>query len=111
MSHYAHIKNNIVDNVIVAEKDFIDKLPNSNEWIKTSYNTTGGKHKLKKTPLRKNFACIGYTYDNVRDAFIPPKPYNSWILDENTCLWYSPKSKPNGNYYWNEELLEWIEFD
>ena len=85
-------------------------------WKQTSYNTNGGIHSLGGTPFRKNHAGIGYTYDEVRDAFIPPKPYNSWILNETTCNWNSPVAKPeltqeqidNENYYiWNEEILNW----
>ena len=106
MSHYAKIENNIVTEVIVAEEEFINKL--NGEWIKTSYNTIGGIHLLGETPLRKNFASIGYTYDRTRDAFIPPKPYNSWILDEETCLWNSPVPCPtDAPYNWNEEEQRW----
>jgi hypothetical protein len=78
-------------------------------WKQTSYNTIGGVHKLGGTPFRKNHAGIGFTYDLNRDAFVPPKPYNSWILNENTCLWNPPIDKPNdGNkYIWNEEILNW----
>ena len=82
-------------------------------WKQTSYNTTGGIHKLGGTPFRKNFASIGYTYDETRDAFILPKPFNSWILNEDTCLWNAPIAKPttileNNQYYsWNESTLTW----
>lgn len=78
-------------------------------WIQTSYNTQGGVHLLGGTPLRKNYAGIGYTYDEVLDAFIPPKPYSSWVLNEDTCLWRSPVAQPNdGNRYsWNETNLTW----
>lgn len=113
MSHYAKIENGIVTNVIVAEQDFINTL--QEKWIQTSYNTHGGKHydenniEDNKFPLRFNYACIGYTYDEVRDAFIPPKPYDSWLLDEETCLWESPISYPQDekSYIWNEELVNW----
>lgn len=90
MSHYAKInENNIVEQVIVAEQDFIDTsaVGNPAQWIQTSYNTHGGQHRLGGIPLRKNYAGIGYTYDPVRDAFIPPKPGDNYILDEATCLW------------------------
>jgi hypothetical protein len=82
--------------------------PNAN-WKQTSYNTYGGVHKLGGTPFRKNHASIGYTYDENRDAFIPKKPYNSWVLNENTCQWESSIPMPNdGNIYiWNEENLNW----
>lgn len=92
MSHFAQVENGIVTQVIVAEQDFIDTgaLGNPNTWIQTSYNTYGGKHQLGGTPLRKNFATVGYTYDATRDAFIPPKPEGNWVLNENTCLWQEP---------------------
>jgi hypothetical protein len=78
-------------------------------WKKTSYNTNAGVHSLGGTPFRKNHAGIGYTYDSQRDAFIPPKPYNSWILNENTCNWESPIFKPDNEnkYTWNEENQNW----
>ncbi|NDG30370.1 hypothetical protein EB118_09895 [bacterium] len=82
--------------------------PNSN-WKQTSYNTVRGIHNNGGTPFRKNYAGIGYTYDPQRDAFIPPKPFNSWILNENTCLWEAPIAYPTDNnvYRWNEETLSW----
>ena len=82
--------------------------PNAN-WKQTSYNTSNGIHKLGEIPFRKNFAGIGYTYDENRNAFIPPKPFNSWILNEQTCNWEAPVVYPNdGNKYsWNEEILNW----
>ena len=85
-------------------------------WKQTSYNTHGGVHSLGGTAFRKNHAGIGYTYDETKDAFIPQKPYNSWILNEFTCLWEAPVARPeltqeqidNKNYYkWNEEILNW----
>ena len=79
-------------------------------WKQTSYNTHGGIHSLGGTPFRKNHAGIGYTYDSNRDAFIPPKPYNSWILNESTCNWEAPIVMPiddNNMYKWNEEILNW----
>lgn len=109
MAHFAKVVNRIVEQVIVAETEFFDTFVDSSpgEWIQTSYNTHGGQHMLGGTPLRKNFAGIGYTYDKDRDAFIPPKPYNSWVLDEETCLWKAPVEKPEGNYIWNENILNW----
>ena len=79
-------------------------------WKQTSYNTNGGVHSLGGTPFRKNHAGIGYTYDEIRDAFIPQKPYNSWLLNESTCLWNAPISYPTDGqrYSWNEETLNWI---
>jgi len=91
--------------------DFLKTLynePNS-VWKQTSYNTNGGIHSLGGTPFRKNHAGIGYIYDSNKDAFIPPKPYNSWILNEFTCLWKAPISYPTDGkkYKWNEEILNW----
>jgi len=89
--------------------DFLTKLTGYPVWVKTSYNTKGGVHKLGGTPLRKNHAGIGYTYDETRDAFIPPKSYPSWILNEFTCLWEAPVAYPtDGEFYtWNESTLTW----
>ena len=89
--------------------DFLTKLTGWAIWKQTSYNTYGGVHKLGGTPLRKNHAGIGYTYDEDRDAFIPPKPFKSWILNESTCLWESPIPYPqdNNKYNWNEQNQSW----
>ena len=89
--------------------DFLTKLTGWAIWKQTSYNTIGGVHKLGGTPFRKNHAGIGYTYDEDRDAFIPKKPYASWILNETTCLWESPVVKPDDGqiYSWNEETTSW----
>lgn len=121
MAHFAEIdENNIVLRVIVAEQDFIDSgaVGDSSRWIQTSYNTRGGIYykpnsdepsEDQSKALRKNYAGIGYTYDANLDAFIPPKPFNSWILNNQTGLWESPIPYPNdGNYYaWNEETKSW----
>ena len=82
-------------------------------WKQTSYNTKGGVHLLGGTPLRKNHAGIGFTYDEDRDAFIPKKPFNSWILDEETCQWEAPVAYPNDGqrYSWNEENQTWQVID
>ena len=89
--------------------DFLTKLTGYPLWKQTSYNTQGGVHNNNGTPLRKNHAGIGYTYDEDRDAFIAPKPFNSWVLNESTCLWEAPVSKPNDEekYTWNELTLAW----
>lgn len=89
--------------------DFLTKLTGWAIWKQTSYNTHGGVHNNNGTPLRKNHAGIGYTYDEDRDAFIPKKPFNSWILNENTCLWESPIPYPqdNNKYTWNEQNQSW----
>ena len=89
--------------------DFLTKLTGWAIWKQTSYNTYAGVHKFGGTPFRKNHAGIGYTYDEIRDAFIPPKTFNSWILNEDTCLWNAPVDYPqDGNKYkWNESILTW----
>ena len=93
--------------------DFLTKLTGWAIWKQTSYNTHGGVHKLGGTPLRKNFASIGMTYDEDRDAFIPKKLFKSWVLNETTCLWEAPVGKPtaeleNNQYYsWNESIINW----
>jgi hypothetical protein len=113
MSHFAKVLDGKVIQVIVAEQDFFDTFVDTSagEWIQTSYNTYGGEHKLGGTPLRKNYAGIGYSYDKDLDAFIPPKPFNSWILNEATCLWEAPVSYPNDEklYEWDESTLNWVE--
>jgi len=107
MTHFAKIENNKVVNVIVAEKSYIDTL--DGEWIQTSYNTNGGKNKRTGIPIRKNYAGIDDVYDSVRNAFYHQKPYNSWILNEENCIWDSPIPKPIDDkfYQWNEKLQTW----
>jgi hypothetical protein len=117
MSHYAKIENGKVTQVIVAEEKFISTQ--SGLWIQTSYNTRGGIHYNPQTgmpsidqssALRKNYASIGDIYDSVLDAFYIPQPFSSWTLNEETCVWEAPSQKPNtGNYYWDEEQLQWKE--
>ena len=111
MAHFAKVNINIVEQVIVAEPEFFDTFVDSSPgtWIQTSYNTYGGVHTLGGTPLRKNYAGIGYTYDAGRDAFIPPKLYNSWTLNETSCLWEPPTPYPNDDnrYKWNESTTSW----
>ncbi len=114
MSHFAKIDiNNMVTKVIVAEQEFIDDsvVGDSSLWIQTSYNTRGGIHSNGETPLRFNFAGIGYTYDPTRDAFIAPQPFPSWALNEDTCLWESPVAYPDDDkmYTWDEATTNWIE--
>ena len=89
--------------------DFLTKLTGWSIWVQTSYNTIGGVHSSGGTPLRKNHAGIGYTYDEDRDAFIPKKPYNSWILNEDTCIWEAPVAMPEDDnmYTWNESTTSW----
>jgi len=110
MSHFAKINpSGIVENIIVAEQEYIDTLLDKDSWVQTSYNTRGGVHLFGGVPLRKNYAGYGYTYDSVRDAFIPPKPYPSWILNEDTCLWEAPVQMPvdENIYLWDESLVNW----
>ena len=122
MAHFAKLgTGNIVEEIIVVsndiaitEQDGINFLKNLYKdqhlpVIQTSYNTHGGVHNNNETPFRINYAGIGFKYDQQRDAFIPKKPYNSWILNETTCLWEAPVIKPNdGNMYnWNEQIQNW----
>ena len=121
MAHFCKLGvGNIVERVEVVSNDiatteqagidFLNKLYNTRDVYKqTSYNTKLGEHKLGETPLRKNYASIGFTYDQTRDAFIPPKPFTSWILNEETCQWKAPVAYPDdGNVYnWNEETQQW----
>lgn len=110
MAHFAKVEDGIVTQVIVAEQDVIDSGLFGDGWIQTSYNTRGGQHPEGR-PLRKNFAGVGYTYDAVRDAFIPPQNYPSWTLNEDTCLWDAPVPYPDdGKFYnWDEGTLAWVE--
>jgi len=121
MSHYAKVKDGVVVNVIVAEAEFFENLVEEEpgEWLQTSYNTVGGVHYDPETgepsedqskSLRKNHPGVGYTYDVDKDAFIPPQPFNSWSLNDDTCLWEAPTPRPDDpdHYYeWNEDTLSW----
>lgn len=112
MSHFAKVEGGIVTEVLVIEQDVIDTglFGDPALFVQTSYNTIGGQHPEGR-PLRKNFAGIGFTYDAERDAFIPPQPYASWTLDEETCLWNAPVPPPSGEtpYVWDENTLTWVE--
>ena len=116
--HVVHNNELLVDGVEDEQKgiDFLNNLFKTNDtWKQTSYNTQGGVHTLGGTPLRKNYAGIGYTYDETRDAFIPKQRYNSWTLNEDTCQWEPPVAYPvytpgdDKYYYWNEETTSWDE--
>jgi len=116
MGHFAKVLDGKVIQVIVAESEFFETFLDSTpgEWIQTSYNTLGGIHRQGGIPLRMNFAGIGFSYDPIRDAFIPPQPYPSWTLNENTCLWEPPYAMPVHSadikpYYWDEPSLSWKE--
>jgi hypothetical protein len=112
MAHFAKVVDSKVVQVIVAEPEFFNTFVDSSPgaWIQTSYRTHGGQHP-EGTPLRKNYAGIGYSYDAGRDAFIPPKPFASWTLNDTTCLWDAPVAMPTDGkvYSWNEEVGNWVE--
>ena len=121
MAHFAEINSdNIVLRVVIIADEFqhrghdflADDVRLGGTWLQTSYNTFAGVHRLGGTPFRKNYAGIGYTYDASRDAFIPPKRYTSWTLNESTCEWEAPIAYPsNGKpYKWDETTTSWIEF-
>ena len=121
MAHFAKLgTGNIVERVEIVHNniatteqagvDFLNSLYKTNDiWKQTSYNTIGGKHLLGGVPFRKNHAGIGFKYDQYKDAFIPPKPHNSWTLNETTCLWEAPVVYPSDgqNYKWNETIQNW----
>jgi hypothetical protein len=106
MAHYAKVLDGKVIKVIVAEEDFFNTFvdDSAGEWVQTSYNTLGNQHKLGGTPLRKNFAGVGFHYDGT--GFYEPKPYNSWTLNNTTYLWEAPLTKPDGNYIWDEDAYQ-----
>jgi hypothetical protein len=116
MAHYAILdENNIVTQIIVG-KDENEPLPEGfTTWeqyyggVRTSYNTLNGVHLNGGTPFRKNYAGVGYTFDYVLDAFIPPKPYPSWVFNVNTCAWDAPTPSPEGFYAWHEQSKTWVE--
>jgi len=112
MSHFAKVVDGKVTQVIVAEPEFFQTFVDSSpgEWIQTSYNTRGGQHPEGR-PLRKNYAGIGFTYDRTRDAFIPLKPFASWVLNDDTCLWEAPTPMPTDDklYEWDETTTSWKE--
>jgi hypothetical protein len=111
MAHWAKVENGVVVQVNVVDDDFLQANPDryTGEWIKTSYNTYGNVHTLGGTPLHKNYAGIGYTWDGT--GFAAPQPYPSWQLDQETYLWQAPEPMPeDGKHYtWDEESLSWIE--
>ena len=129
MAHFVEIddSNIVIKGVVLDDKDTQDESGNEVEsvgakylsdgfggtWKKTSYNTHGGVHSLGGTPFRKNYAGIGYSYDAAKDAFIPPKPYPSWTLNEDTCQWAAPTAKPDDGkvYIWNEGTTSWDEIE
>lgn len=119
MGHYAFLDGNNIVTEVITGKDEGQDGTDWEQWYgnfrgqvckRTSYNTSGGVHSNGGTPFRKNYAGIGYSYDAERDAFIPPKPFESWVLNEDSCLWEAPVAHPNdgGFYDWNEETQEWV---
>lgn len=120
MAHFAKIENGVVVEIIVADQEVVDSL--DGVWVQTSYNTINGTHVLGGTPMRHNYAKIGGLYDEGADVFYPQKPYQSWLLNKNTWLWYAPKPLPDDSgsydengiwsggveYSWDEENLEWV---
>jgi len=119
MGHYAFLDENNVVTEVITGKDETDTSHDWEQWYgnfrgqvckRTSYNTQGGQHSTGGTPYRKNYAGIGYTYDAARDAFIPPQPYASWTLDEDSCLWQPPVPYPTDSnlYEWDENILNWV---
>ena len=119
MAHWAEIDNDnivtrvlvVADNVEDGQAFLADELGLGGTWKKTSYNTIGGVHTNGGTPFRKNFAGIGYTFDAAKDAFIPPKPFASWTLNNASCLWEAPTAMPTDEklYTWDEETTSWKE--
>ena len=114
MAHFAKVENGVVTQVIVIEQDVLNlgHWGDPALWIQTSYNTQGGVHSQGGTPLRKNYAGVGFTYDSGRDAFIPPKPFASWLLNESTCQWGAPTPMPveeGKRFTWDEPTTSWVE--
>jgi hypothetical protein len=114
MAHFAKVENGVVTSVIVIDQETLNTghWGDPALWVQTSYNTQGGVHSQGGTPLRKNYAGIGYSYDAGRDAFIPPKPFASWVLNETTCNWSAPVAMPTTEgkrYVWRESDTSWVE--
>ncbi len=113
MGHFAKVVDGKVTQVIVAEPEFFDTFVDSSpgQWVQTSYNTHGNQHTKGGTPLRGNFAGIGYHYDSVADVFYPPQPYASWVLSPHTALWEAPVAMPTDGkaYEWQESSQSWVE--
>jgi hypothetical protein len=111
MGHFAKVDRDKVIDVIVAEPEFFETFKDTRpgEWIQTSYNTRGNQHRLGGTPLRGNYAGIGYTYDREHDVFYTPQPYSSWTLNHSTWSWEAPVAHPTDGkkYAWNESTQAW----
>lgn len=115
MSHFAKVLDGKVTRVIVAEPEFFDTFVDTSPgtWLQTSYNTRGNQHTNGGTPLRGNYAGIGYTYDQANDVFYAPQPFASWTLNQTTWLWEAPTPCPTDNkrYRWNEATTSWVEIE
>ena len=124
MAYYAFVDSNNKVVSVISGRNEDEVVEGISDWeayysskrpgltaLRTSCNTFGGVHLLGDTPLRKNYAGIGYTYDEARDAFIPPKPYESWVLNEDTCLWEAPVPRPEGDFVWDEDAGDWMVID
>lgn len=120
MGHYAFIDENHMVTEVIAGRDEDDLVDGVTSWeehygelrgqrcLRTSYNTRAGQHASGGTPFRGNYAGFGFTYDESLDAFIPPKPFPSWVLDEATFSWVAPVAKPSGDYVWDEQAGQWV---
>jgi hypothetical protein len=117
MAHFAQLDdNNIVLNVYPVSNEILDSQNEEESGIDFLIQWSGGYTNWKQTSyngkIRKNYAGIGFTYDSVRDAFVPPKPFDSWLLDEELCQWIPPKARPvEGMYFWNEDNLDWVAYE
>ena len=112
MSHFAKVRSGVVFSVQCVEPESLSTETDF-KWVQTSYNTYGGVHSKGGAPLRKNYAGVGFTYDEALDAFIPPKPFASWVLNEETCLWDAPLAFPDdgSSYIWDESVVNWVPFN
>ena len=112
MAHFAKVENGIVVQVVVAEQEFIDTGALGHGWVQTSYNTIGGIHTQGGTPLRGNYAGVGFTYDEVNDVFYAPQPFDNWVMN-SSWLWVPPIAMPVDEYFytWNQELTVWVQGD
>ena len=111
MSHFAKVENGLVTQVVVAEQEFIDTGALGHGWIQTSYNTIGGVHTQGGTPLRGNYAGVGFTYDATNDVFYAPQPFDNWVLNTTSWLWEPPIAMPVDEYFytWNQETTAWVQ--
>ena len=112
MSHFAKVENGLVTQVVVAEQEFIDTGALGHGWVQTSYNTIGGVHTQGGTPLRGNYAGVGFTYDATNDVFYAPQPFDNWVMN-SSWLWVPPIAMPVDEYFytWNQETTAWVQGD